>query len=148
MKVYVITSGEYSDYHIVRVFAEKENAQKYIALMNKGRCIYSDDYYLEEYETDDDNFTCPETPIECRQFYIRDGKIWSEDDDTTFVFGNEIKLLKEHGTCDRVLIPKDRIKDKDENQIKKIVEDKYIELEYKRKVELAQRKESREKYGV
>ena len=59
-----------------------------------------------------------------------------------------LKLLKEHGTCDRVLIPKDRIKDKDENQIKKIVEDKYIELEYKRKVELAQRKESREKYGV
>lgn len=50
MKVYVITQGSYSDYHIVGVKLTREEAEKVVALSN-------DDYYdyaeIEEYDTDD-----------------------------------------------------------------------------------------------
>lgn len=48
MKVYVITTGEYSDRQIERIFMNKEKAEKYEDLCGNG-CL------LEEYETSDDN---------------------------------------------------------------------------------------------
>lgn len=48
MKVYIVTSGTYSDYGIERVFLDKEKAEKYAEMMS------SHDYRVEEYETDDD----------------------------------------------------------------------------------------------
>jgi hypothetical protein len=49
MKIYVITQGEYSDYHICAVTDDKERAKKL-------QLIYSDSYNaaeIEEYNTDD-----------------------------------------------------------------------------------------------
>lgn len=46
MKVYVVTSGSYSDYSINRVFLDKEKAEKYVDMC--------EDSEIEEYETDDD----------------------------------------------------------------------------------------------
>ena len=52
MKVYVVTTGEYSDYGIDAVFAEEKKAMLYCAVRN----IKSpDSFRIEEYETLDDN---------------------------------------------------------------------------------------------
>ena len=61
MKVYIATSGSYSDYHIDAVFSTKENAEKYNDLYGEGDF---DD--IEEFEVDD------EMALINR---IRDGKI-------------------------------------------------------------------------
>lgn len=47
MRVYVVTSGEYSAYHIEKVFTDREQAQMYANL--------NSDRYVEEYSTDDTN---------------------------------------------------------------------------------------------
>jgi len=53
MKVYIITEGEYSDYHIERVFLDRAKAEAYTNFHPFA--------YIEEYETDDDNFVVPST---------------------------------------------------------------------------------------
>jgi hypothetical protein len=47
MKVYIATVGSYSDYHIERVFADKEQAEKYAELHNKR----VNDMEIEEWDT-------------------------------------------------------------------------------------------------
>jgi hypothetical protein len=46
MKIYITTSGEYSDYHITAVFSDKEKAQEYADIFSCGS------NYIEEYELD------------------------------------------------------------------------------------------------
>ena len=53
MKIYVITAGEYSDYHIVAVTTDKEKAENFVKLHNDSKRFYYDDAYVEEYDTDD-----------------------------------------------------------------------------------------------
>lgn len=50
-KVYIITSGEYSDYHIKRVFLSREKA---ISYLNRVEQDSYDNYNIEEFELDDD----------------------------------------------------------------------------------------------
>ena len=50
MTVYIVTEGDYSDYHIEEVFSEREQAEKYVALHNKRY----DKYLIAEYEVDKD----------------------------------------------------------------------------------------------
>lgn len=53
MKVYVITSGCYSDYRIQAVALDKEQAEKIAATINNSR-HYSDDFCeIEKYDTED-----------------------------------------------------------------------------------------------
>ena len=47
-KIYVVTSGQYSDYIIEKIFEKKEDAEKYLSLVNNKWCIYNND--IEEYE--------------------------------------------------------------------------------------------------
>ena len=53
MKIYVITAGEYSDYHIVAVTKDKEKADNFVKVHNDSKRFYYDDAYVEEYDTDD-----------------------------------------------------------------------------------------------
>lgn len=50
MKVYVITSGTYSDYHICAVATDIERAEK-LAMLYTDNC---DEASIEEYDTEDD----------------------------------------------------------------------------------------------
>jgi len=50
MKVYIVTSGEYSDYHIDGVFDDLNKAEIYAATID-GEC--SDPVYIEEYDTEE-----------------------------------------------------------------------------------------------
>lgn len=54
MKVYIVTAGRYSDYHIKAVFTDEEKARKY--------ANFSSDRYIETYETDE-AFDSPERII-------------------------------------------------------------------------------------
>lgn len=64
-KVYVVTAGTYSNYHVVCIFADKEKAKHYIELYNRNVCDRSwyDEYNLEEYDTMDDLFTIEESGL-------------------------------------------------------------------------------------
>ena len=48
-KVYIVTAGEYSGYHIVKVFCDRDKAQKFI---NIHEISDYDTYYIEEYNVD------------------------------------------------------------------------------------------------
>ena len=49
MRVYIITEGTYSDYHIVGVVEDRELAEKYV---NIHETLHTD-YNIEEYSTDE-----------------------------------------------------------------------------------------------
>lgn len=53
MKVYAITSGEYSDYYINAVALTRENAEQICAMLNSPKRHYSDVATIEEYDTDE-----------------------------------------------------------------------------------------------
>ena len=48
MKIYVVTQGDYSDYHIVAVCTKKASAERIKNLLTDGWC----DPEIEEYESD------------------------------------------------------------------------------------------------
>lgn len=52
MKVYVITSGEYSDYGIRAVALSREKAELICAMLNSTERYYGDVATIEEYDTD------------------------------------------------------------------------------------------------
>lgn len=49
MKLYAVTKGEYSDYHIIALTADKEAAKKIAKMFTTGECDY-DKAEVEEYE--------------------------------------------------------------------------------------------------
>ena len=51
MKVYVITQGEYSDYHILGVSLDRERAERIVRLYNDDNACWHQPI-IEEYETD------------------------------------------------------------------------------------------------
>ena len=53
MKVYVITSGEYSDYCIRTVALSREKAEQICAMLNSEKRYYCDVATIEEYDTDE-----------------------------------------------------------------------------------------------
>jgi hypothetical protein len=57
-KVFIVTSGEYSDYNIEAVFSSKELANKYIDEKKKQRNYNADydNYQIEEYTVNFDDF--------------------------------------------------------------------------------------------
>ncbi len=50
MRVYIVTSGSYSDYHIDRVFLSENKAHEYLKWAMNGHG------YVEDFETSDDKF--------------------------------------------------------------------------------------------
>ena len=51
MKVYAVTSGDYSDYHIVAITDDKEKAEALAELINKQDEYYDGSACVEEYDT-------------------------------------------------------------------------------------------------
>ena len=77
MKVYVVTKGCYSDYHIVFVTLDRKRADTFVKRYNKTEY---EDYRVEEYDTDD-----------IKQF--DDGRklyqVWKRDNDAVRVYEEE-----------------------------------------------------------
>jgi len=51
-KIYIVTSGEYSDYGIEAVFSTKEAAEKYATISNSTGGSFGYDYIVETYGVD------------------------------------------------------------------------------------------------
>ena len=81
-KAYIVTDGEYSSYEIVKVFLNKEKAEKFAELYSKGDVFSS--VCVEEYEIYDDCFeTTLEEPATYYAQYINldNGKLgWSGEE--------------------------------------------------------------------
>ena len=84
-KIYIVTSGEYSDYHIEAVFTTKEKAVEYVEQ-------HGTDYNIEEYDLDEE--VEKKTQLWSIVFCIENGKLlegntrsFKEDEvrDTCFV---------------------------------------------------------------
>ncbi len=77
-KVFIVTSGCYSDYGIDKVFLDEPAAQKYCDVHNEGRGKYHDDYEIEEWPLDDwDTEEIMRTYYTCYLF-IDNGEIKSQ----------------------------------------------------------------------
>lgn len=94
MKIYAVTEGEYSDYHICAVFDDKKKAELYCAVreekdfLDNKYYVFGDEYMIEEYDTNDAN-------IEGTVYYgvravIYDGVEDTFNDYTTFRFVSQI----------------------------------------------------------
>jgi hypothetical protein len=68
-KVYVVTKGSYSDFHVDQIFSSKEKAENYIKLVNNKYNVYSHvNSDIEEYELDPDT-TLPKSLHKFKTFY-------------------------------------------------------------------------------
>lgn len=70
MKVYIVTKGEFSDYHIERVFSTKEKAQEYLDYLGD-----TDNSGMEEYILDNET---PRGVFEYRVSLYEDGSTKAE----------------------------------------------------------------------
>lgn len=53
-EIYIVTSGCYSDYHIVTVFMDKDKAKAFVEAYNSHKTSkYYDDYEIETYKVSD-----------------------------------------------------------------------------------------------
>lgn len=77
MKVYVVTEGCYSGYHIVFVTLDRERADTFVKRYNKTEY---DDYRVEEYDTDDIKLF-----DDGRKLY----QVWKRDNDAVRVYEEE-----------------------------------------------------------
>lgn len=123
MKVYIVTEGSYSDYHIEQVFSTKEQAAKYI-IANRGRY---DCYDIEEYEVDDVTIESSDKVYYAVKFreYNKQIKFIDEElyDNKEFVFVSD---GNRYGICP---IPSGNLT---YDQKLKIVSDKYAEYKAKK----------------
>lgn len=80
-KIYIITSGEYSDYHIVAVFKDKKKAEFYAEMQEKLHPY--EYYYVDEREFYDDNVTMNEKIVKYYYAVIGrgDGDIFDEGEE-------------------------------------------------------------------
>ena len=64
MKIYVVTAGEYSDYHIERIFLDKEKADNFCKYHSGDNIFWEDTMRVTEYETSDDIYQEPKESYE------------------------------------------------------------------------------------
>lgn len=53
MKVYIVTSGSYSEYRMEAVYSTREAAEQHVALLNAPETCIVDNPTIEEYEVDE-----------------------------------------------------------------------------------------------
>lgn len=95
MKVYVITSGEYSDYRINAVSLDYEDAERKCAVINDGRT--RDFCEIKEYDTDDIKGESPnelKTQFKMTLNYIDNGEMYFDGGHLTLNDINTIKVKR------------------------------------------------------
>ena len=126
-KVFIVTSGEYSDYGINRVFTTEEKAKEWVDIITS---MYNGNYNIEQYELD--------APIPERkeylffEAYIENNTIIKSDFEFYFADEpSEIKFFRQiNGSYDKVCIGTIKLKSgeslvKAKNRAVKIVQDEF-----------------------
>lgn len=127
MKVYIVTSGEYSDYGIDRVFTDKENAELYCAMHESDY----DQPTVEEWDADD-------VEIEATKPYMRrwEAKVSSSG---KVLYFNDTCTFREKNTISKYALFSDEWfytviatldKDKTVDEAKKIIFDRLAAWKY------------------
>ena len=125
MKVYVITSGEYSDYCIQTVALSREKAEQICAMMNSQKRYYSDAAIIEEYDTDDIVCDSAEDVVLCYtaefSYKTLECLYWSEP----FYSFPRNKIKKRHGRNGfEIHITATFSKDVTKDKVRKIMKDR------------------------
>lgn len=127
MRVYIVTAGCYSDYHIEAVFTEKENAVLYCAV----RGLHEDD--IEEWEANEYKYNAD--PAKKKYLYIFRAvpQGWTfrieDEEDEVLTIGDEGVTLEEPTYNSNVIgyrdwvVVKVVLKEKDKGKAKKIAID-------------------------
>jgi hypothetical protein len=87
MKVYLVSSGSYSDYEIDNVFSTKEKAIEYIEFRKKYHCGNINDDF-EEFDVDNTSI-----PYRDYAFYQFDGKSFTISDKQSWNFPRDNDIL-------------------------------------------------------
>lgn len=128
MKVYVITSGEYSDYGIEAVCLDKDKAEQICATINEGLIrakLYGDTASIEEYDTDDIVCDSAEDVVLCYtaefSYKTLECLYWSEP----FYSFPRNKIKKRHGRNGfEIHITATFSKDVTQDKVRKIMKDR------------------------
>lgn len=116
MKIYIVTAGEYSDYHIEAVFTDKKQAELFCAIH---------EYDLEEYEADEIQIDTNKKPKKiwhfCKHRKNESLTIWTKGMtlDEMEDFSQYVKTISLDA-------------DIDEEKAKKIICDKYYKWKYEK----------------
>ena len=133
MKVYAVASGDYSSYHIIAVFEDKEKANAVAGLVEKQS--YFHEYVgVEEYETIDgqvnisDIKTIPENYKPFRVTYNKGGDAYVETDPSCYEPFVHAGYFSDYDVC---------VMAQDEEHARKIGVDKIMQYRYEKEVEEA-----------
>ena len=133
MKVYVVTTGEYSSYIIDTVFLNRKKAETYVAIKNRDEFLgYT--YRIETYESEDDNIEIRTDKKVWRYIAIYDigAKRIIRIDKPLRIFEKDYEEIT-NDVDDRFFYWVSCILDKrDDKQAKKILEDKVAEYKAKK----------------
>lgn len=123
-KVYVVTAGDYEDYHIICVFDNRLDAERYVALHQSDG---DDHMFIEEHDIYKDEELANVTVYYGIEFYVRDNE--RQFTDYHIVFRNESfdSIITRTQRCyapDTIsgIIPV-LCRPTDENMIKKLISD-------------------------
>ena len=126
-KVFIVTSGEYSDYGIDRVFSTEEKAKEFIKIT---RDLYGGTFNIEPYELDAPMPTYKEYLF--FEAYIEDDIVAKSNFEFYFTDKpNEIKFFRQSdGSYDKICIGTIKLKsseslDKAKNRAVKVVQDEF-----------------------
>ena len=126
-KVFIVTSGEYSDYGINRVFSSEEKAKEFIKIT---RDLYGGTFNIESYELDAPMPTYKEYLF--FEAYIEDDIVAKSNFEFYFTDkSNEIKFFRQSdGSYNKICIGTIKLKsgeslDKAKNRAVKIVQDEF-----------------------
>ena len=114
MKVYIVTDGEYSDYHIEAVFTDEKKAKQYAAI---HRCDTIEEYEADtpQIEGETDVFVVHKIGINSRLgFYVYDHYYTTE----------KISSVKTHCGTPAILVS---LTEQDDSKAKKIAQDMWAE---------------------
>lgn len=125
-KVYIITAGSYSDYHIVAVFLEKVKAEQFQDIHNSRICYSSQECRIEEYSI------CVDMSLAGKQLYCvcvnSLGSIYAYDTcEATLNRADEIGIVKEEQGFLECFIAVPMDEDEPEEYARKVASDLFAE---------------------
>lgn len=129
MKVYIVTSGCYSDYSIDAVFTDRKKAEMYCAIHNE------EDQDIEEWETEDDSITV-DKPVLKRWVGIRTRDGVSKVEEEGYCLNSIFHVHEKYyyGGYDRIIMSTSI--DKTAEQAQKIMYDKLAAWKYEKEMGL------------
>ena len=126
MKVYVVTTGSYSDYEIAKIFLDKNKAEEFANWVKDSNGV-------DEWETSDDDFEFGELEDKVivsasYQPYEDEVRIYTTKYYNSYSFNRYCYFKSVNELHDCINLNKVMPKDYSEKQVKKILYDKYAEV--------------------